>query len=602
MTPPAPPDASGRAAPDWRHDERVRMGARRRHVNGIDAPEPPALESGVGLALSGGGIRSATFSLGFMQGMAQCRRGGGRVDAPAHAADPRPDHPDAPGGLLRHIDYLSTVSGGGYAGGFFCSLFVPQRARGPQPEAPEGPCVEEADDAFRALSAVPGARSIARVRPDDSPTQQRDKLIAAPLAWLRQNGRFLAPGGAGDFLYAVVLALRNLLAVHVVLGSLCFALFLALGLLRVVAVAWPPTRDAALTVETLFVGDGAGLWWSPLWLLPGGVVAVATAPLGVAYWATQHGTAATGAPWWQRSALMGIGLRVAAATVFAALAVTAPHRGLAAVAAAFGAASGASVAWYFGAKFAAFGSAAGMREDPAARIASIRLRLTLWMTASARVALVLGVIALVDTAGQALYATIRGEFSLAKAAAGGGATGLLITAIRALAARVGRDNVLKGVGALSIDRLGLLLGGALLLLVATGWSILAQTALWGAGRSPAAQGWTGRIDLCLFGADCPIDIGAMPAAGFTAPLPWAAAWLAVIAVGIGVMGRTMAFVNLSSLQQLYQSRLARAYFGASNSARFGIGTASASVLDAHPNDTIAPDGYHAPDVLAPQHL
>ena len=44
-----------------------------------------------GLALSGGGIRSATFSLGVMQRLARA-------------------------GILKHVDYLSTVSGGGYIG------------------------------------------------------------------------------------------------------------------------------------------------------------------------------------------------------------------------------------------------------------------------------------------------------------------------------------------------------------------------------------------------------------------------------------------------------------------------------------------------------
>lgn len=45
----------------------------------------------VGLALSGGGIRSATFGLGVIQGLADL-------------------------GLLKFCDYLSTVSGGGYIG------------------------------------------------------------------------------------------------------------------------------------------------------------------------------------------------------------------------------------------------------------------------------------------------------------------------------------------------------------------------------------------------------------------------------------------------------------------------------------------------------
>jgi hypothetical protein len=45
----------------------------------------------LGLTLSGGGIRSATFSLGVLQGLAQLN-------------------------FLKHVDYLSTVSGGGYIG------------------------------------------------------------------------------------------------------------------------------------------------------------------------------------------------------------------------------------------------------------------------------------------------------------------------------------------------------------------------------------------------------------------------------------------------------------------------------------------------------
>lgn len=51
----------------------------------------------IGLSLSGGGIRSATFCLGVVQVLA------GR-------------------GLMKDIDYLSTVSGGGYIGGFISSL------------------------------------------------------------------------------------------------------------------------------------------------------------------------------------------------------------------------------------------------------------------------------------------------------------------------------------------------------------------------------------------------------------------------------------------------------------------------------------------------
>ena len=56
------------------------------------------------LCFSGGGIRSATFALGVLQGLAAHSRGEEKEDAPP---------------LLDAIDYLSTVSGGGYLGAWF---------------------------------------------------------------------------------------------------------------------------------------------------------------------------------------------------------------------------------------------------------------------------------------------------------------------------------------------------------------------------------------------------------------------------------------------------------------------------------------------------
>jgi predicted acylesterase/phospholipase RssA len=57
------------------------------------APEPPPSNL-VGLALSGGGIRSATFALGLLQELSRLK-------------------------LLNMFDYLSTVSGGGYVAGWW---------------------------------------------------------------------------------------------------------------------------------------------------------------------------------------------------------------------------------------------------------------------------------------------------------------------------------------------------------------------------------------------------------------------------------------------------------------------------------------------------
>jgi hypothetical protein len=65
-----------------------------RNLRLADNPQRPiAQKSLVGLAFSGGGIRSATFNLGVLQALARRK-------------------------LLRSIDYVSTVSGGGYIGGW----------------------------------------------------------------------------------------------------------------------------------------------------------------------------------------------------------------------------------------------------------------------------------------------------------------------------------------------------------------------------------------------------------------------------------------------------------------------------------------------------
>ena len=80
---------------DYAHAQELREIEERRRKHSYDPikfdVDEPQL---VGLALSGGGIRSATFCLGFLQELQRLR-------------------------LLRIFDYLSTVSGGGYLGGWW---------------------------------------------------------------------------------------------------------------------------------------------------------------------------------------------------------------------------------------------------------------------------------------------------------------------------------------------------------------------------------------------------------------------------------------------------------------------------------------------------
>lgn len=68
----------------------------------VNPARPSAKESLVGLAFSGGGIRSATFNLGILQAFAKAR-------------------------LLRSFDYLSTVSGGGYIGSWLMAWMHHQK-------------------------------------------------------------------------------------------------------------------------------------------------------------------------------------------------------------------------------------------------------------------------------------------------------------------------------------------------------------------------------------------------------------------------------------------------------------------------------------------
>ncbi|MGI9471313.1 MAG: patatin-like phospholipase family protein, partial [Rubripirellula sp.] len=84
-----------------RHEIRRRRAVHRTETSSTDVERDPDLS---GIALSGGGIRAAAFSLGFVQSMYSA-------------------------GRLKAFDYLSTVSGGGYAGGLISSTIARQNSR-----------------------------------------------------------------------------------------------------------------------------------------------------------------------------------------------------------------------------------------------------------------------------------------------------------------------------------------------------------------------------------------------------------------------------------------------------------------------------------------
>ncbi|WP_437902388.1 hypothetical protein WME95_27620 [Sorangium sp. So ce327] len=101
----------------------------------------------VGLSLSGGGIRSATICLGFLKGLATVPTKSGEV-------------------ILRYVDYMSSVSGGGWAGGALTA-----RTSGPRPEGDA-----ERERRFDPLEAASWNRLLDRIR---------------------LRGDYLIPGGIG---------------------------------------------------------------------------------------------------------------------------------------------------------------------------------------------------------------------------------------------------------------------------------------------------------------------------------------------------------------------------------------------------------------------
>jgi hypothetical protein len=187
-------------------------------------------QDAVGLALSGGGIRSATFALGVIQSFAHTE-------------------------LLRYVDCLSTVSGGGYVGAFLGRLFT----RNDQ-ELAEG----------LRLSSPMWLKRPRLVQ------EILKSTFSEPMVWLRENGRYLAPTGSGDLFLGSAILLRNWVAVQVVLVVYLLVSFLFLNLLRFALVAAAPELFAFL--------DPGWLWGSPYFLVPAILLILFAIPFGLAYW------------------------------------------------------------------------------------------------------------------------------------------------------------------------------------------------------------------------------------------------------------------------------------------------------------------------------
>lgn len=156
------------------HEELAEIEASRR-VRGSDATTSvaagPSVQraydmSLVGLAISGGGIRSATFALGVLQGLANRK-------------------------WLQHVDYLSTVSGGGYIGSWLLAWIKRQGSMASVQESLSSP-----PSACRVSG--PGQQPLPFSRPasgDNVPAPVVDPHAEhlRPLRQLREYSNYLTP-------------------------------------------------------------------------------------------------------------------------------------------------------------------------------------------------------------------------------------------------------------------------------------------------------------------------------------------------------------------------------------------------------------------------
>jgi hypothetical protein len=154
-----------------------------------------SLESNA-LCLSGGGIRSASFGLGVLEGL---------------SAFSTTDN--STNGLMFQLGYLSTVSGGGYIGSWMTSWIYRRKMAGASSS-----CVQAYHDVIRALA---GRRAVTAGDPEPQAVRH-----------LRAYTSYLAPtlGLSLDAFTLAAIILRNLLVNWVMLVPVVFALIAAVKL------------------------------------------------------------------------------------------------------------------------------------------------------------------------------------------------------------------------------------------------------------------------------------------------------------------------------------------------------------------------------------
>jgi choline dehydrogenase-like flavoprotein len=451
-------------------------------------PEDTWPDDVTGLALSGGGVRSATFNLGVLQTLASCR-------------------------LLRRVDVLSTVSGGGYIGAFVGRWFDRLRPQAEWGGEARRPVEHAADQVERGLTD-----------PDSK-----------EVGWLRKHGNYIAPSGAGDRQVNTAIFIRSFLSVHFVVGLLLFTIFgigvaIRYGLdTTSAALAIAGINTTGLPLGRLLKGT-LGIFFSPWFFAFEAVVLLLVLPRIIGYWIVsqrRHGR-------FEWTALLALFV-LAGAILFAGV-----RNGLNVPAVLFGlslllAFGHVEVAWHRG----------RVREDAIGRgsVETQRLRTRNQLTSDLGLALVLAagafVFALVDSIGHALQQRAAGNAVYAAAFASFFAALMALAPMVRLIANLFANDKKKTTGsALPRPSREQIMAGVL-----------------------AAVLFTLPLVFVSFAAHGAFDGGRAFRDGL------AITALAFFLSVIFALPAALTFINRSSLAQVYAARLARAYLGATNPVR-----------------------------------
>jgi hypothetical protein len=495
----------------------------------------------IGFALSGGGIRSATFCLGIFQALAKHDR-------------------------IKYIDYISTVSGGGYFGAFLGRLFTRDQ-------------VDQTNISGKLYT-------------------QAKPATLEEIAWLRENGRYLSPNGGGDLLLATSMMLRNWIATIVVMASFLLLLFTLTHFIELVYT--PPEWD----VFWVPVPEPKAYWWpSGLWFLPLTTLLFMTVPPGWAYWCVSKGEIATklknfkerlshweGLLW--ISPIVGLILATALAAGYGTFISTedstehSPEIFLAVKI--FLAVTVVTWVYLTVAMLIAKRNAKSADPDQINIYQDDRERH--WLTSALKVGLVSSIALLVlfflDCLAKSLYFNIqmngfRGSFSYFSSAIIGASGTITMFIDRIAAWLTPKDR--EGKYTLPLTWLAWIAAVILIGTLVVSIDALSYALLW------------------KFELPQPASDDRFPS---TVKESYGWGLIIIIFSFSWIFGRNWSFLNRSSLHALYSSRLARAYLGASNPKRHSGDPSNTAVIDVIPDDDVSMYDYY--DAMAakgaPLHL